>query len=577
MADFVAVLKKTIEGLGENSPDVREKVYQKARMTVGAKLAALNPPASPAVVERQRMALEEAIRKVEAEYAALEAEDEPDDVVEDPLDELDALFSSLSKPSVKPAAAAPRDNPAPRPATPAPAAAPVPRSVTAAAIAPAAAASSGAPATAASSDGFRSAQPQPAPAGRSYATPANDHGRDDEEFPDEQEDEEPAYENATYDGYAGYDDDTGTPGAARGSDDPSTEAIAPDDRRFGTAQRGSPEMPRDRSGLIKIAAGVAAALIVFGGLGYGLWANGDRIAAMFGGDEVAEVAPAPQPAPVAAEPAPAEDEAEEEVAAVAPAPDAAPPAAAEATDEATDGDAAPKFTQRLTPDGSEVDDGPANGAPLIGEGTSVAAATQVAPPAPTTAAPATETAVPVGQRAIFYEERTSVAQGSAEPGATVWSLIQESPGNDLPPEPAIRAEASVPGRNIQLRMTIRRNADKSLPASHIVELIFITPENFAGGAIDNVLRMTMKENEESAGSALAGMTAKIADGFFLLALNDEKQARDANTALLRRQNWIDVPIVYKSGRRALMTMEKGVPGEQVFEQALRAWQEADSG
>ena len=188
-----------------------------------------------------------------------------------------------------------------------------------------------------------------------------------------------------------------------------------------------------------------------------------------------------------------------------------------------------------------------------------------------------ETAVPVGQRAIFYEERTSVAQGSAEPGSIVWSLVQESPGGDLPPEPAIHAEASIPGKDIKLRMTIRRNADDSLPASHIVELIFITPDNFDGGAIDNVLRMTMKQTEEAAGNPLQGIPAKIADGFFLIALNDDKPAADANTALLRRQNWIDVPIVYKSGRRALITMEKGIPGEKVFEQALTAWQNASSG
>ncbi|WP_187968683.1 hypothetical protein [Aquibium microcysteis] len=564
MADFVAVLKKTIEGLGETTPDVREKVYQKARMTVGAKLAALNPPASPAVVDRQRKALEEAIRTVEAEYAALEAEDEPEPEVEDPLDELDALFSSLSKPPVKAAPAAPREDPAPRPVTPAaPAAAPAGK---VAAQAGAASAAVAPPAAAAARDGFRQAQPQPGPAARAYAEP-EPRPRDDEDLPFDPADEEPAFGQA--DAYAPYEEDA--PPAAR-DDDPLTDDLADDDRHYGQA-RAPNEHSRGRSGLVKMAAGAAAALIVFGGLGYGLWANQDAIGSLFGGDDVAAVTPAPQPAatPAPAEPEPAEEQ-EEEIAAVSP----APPATDEAADDAPADETTPKFTQRLTPDGSEVDDGPAGGVPLIGEGTSVAAATQAAPP-PSAAAPAPDTAVPVGQRAIFYEERTSVAQGSAEPGATVWSLIQESPGNDLPPEPAIRAEATVPGRDIQLRMTIRRNADKSLPASHIVELIFITPENFAGGAIDNVLRMTMKETEESAGSALAGMTAKIADGFFLLALNDEKQARDANNALLRRQNWIDVPIVYKSGRRALMTMEKGIPGEQVFEQALRAWQDADSG
>ena len=545
MADFVAVLKKTIEGLGETTPDVRAKVYQKARTTIGAKLAALNPPAPPVVVDRQHKALEEAIRKVEADYAALEAAVEIEE--EDPLDELDALFSSLSKPAAK-VAAAPREAPVARPAPPTPVAAPPSKAAAQASTAPAAiAASTAAPAAAASMDAFRPVKTAPGPSPRGLTPVPND--------PEPELDEDPEYDHdydERADAYAAYDDPAGR------DRDPLAGAMMADDRRFSAARPSPVEPSGSRSRMIKIAAGAAAVLIVVGGV----WASQDRIASLFGGDDIAAVNPGPDAVPVAV------DE-EEDIAAVV------PDAIEEGDAESPETDATPKFTQRLTSDGSEVDDGPANGAPVIGEGTSMAAATQAA--APETTAPASETAVPVGQRAIFYEERTSVAQGSAEPGATVWSLIQESPGNDLPPEPAIRAEASVPGRDIQLRMTIRRNADKSLPASHIVELIFITPQNFAGGAVDNVLRMTMKETEESAGSPLTGMTAKIADGFFLLALNDEAQARDANNALLRRQNWIDVPIVYKSGRRALMTMEKGIPGEQVFEQALRAWQDADSG
>ncbi|MFN3546171.1 MAG: hypothetical protein ACK4U0_01665 [Mesorhizobium sp.] len=560
MADFVAVLKKTIEGLGETTPDVREKVYQKARLTIGAKLAALNPPAPAAIVDRQRKALEEAIRVVEAEYAAIEAVIEDEE--EDPLDELDALFSSLSTP---PAKAPAREAPAPRPVPPAPAPAHPSRAAAQASMAaPAIAAAPTVPA-AGSMEGFRPVQPVPVQASRGFAPAARNPAPAEEAYPDyEQEEDERAFESAD-----AYDDPYDDPAGIERDDDPLAGSVVADERRFGDARPARLEQGRDRSGLVKIAAGAAAALVVFGGLGYVFWTNQDGIGSLFGGGDVAAVNRPAETAPAPAEPVVVDEE--EEIAAL--------PAAREAAngdrDSAPATDAAPKFTQRLAPDGSEIDDGPGSGSPMIGEGTSVAAATQ--PAAPETAAPASETALPVGQRAIFYEERTSVAQGSAEPGATVWSLIQESPGADLPPEPAIRAEASVPGKDIQLRMTIRRNADKSLPASHIVELIFITPDNFAGGAIDNVLRMTMKETEESAGNPLVGMTAKIADGFFLLALNDEKQARDANNALLRRQNWIDVPIVYKSGRRALMTMEKGIPGEQVFEQALRAWQEADSG
>lgn len=183
----------------------------------------------------------------------------------------------------------------------------------------------------------------------------------------------------------------------------------------------------------------------------------------------------------------------------------------------------------------------------------------------------------VGQKAIFYEERTNVAQGSAEPGSVVWTVVQESPGGDLPPEPAIRAEATIPGKDIQLRMTIRRNADKTLPASHILEMIFLTPDGFEGGGIENILRVALKSSEQDAGNPLIGIPAKIADGFFLVALDDTKAGMDANLNLLRRQNWIDVPVVYKSGRRALFTLEKGIPGEKVFEDAMKSWQEKAAG
>ena len=310
----------------------------------------------------------------------------------------------------------------------------------------------------------------------------------------------------------------------------------------------------------------AVLLAVIAGGGYGIWLNRDAFGSLFGlggGSQTAETTPLVTPEETPAADAPAEQ--------------------AET----------PKLTQRLNTDGAETDPGPANGSATVGEGTSVATLTQppgVNPPmsglpeAPAdtaaaegqeaipgatedaAAAPAADTpadpALAVAQKAIFYEERTSASEGSAEPGTTVWSLVQESPGGDLPPEPAIRAEAVIPGRDIKVRMTIKRNADQSLPASHIIEMIFITPEGFPGGGVDNILRVAMKGSEQEAGNPLIGIPAKIADGFFLVALNDSKAETDANLTLLRRQSWIDIPVVYKSGRRALFTMEKGVPGDQ---------------
>ncbi len=125
MADFVAVLKKTLDGMGETTPAIRQRVYEKARATVAAKLAAISPPPPPSVAERQRRALEDAIASIEKGYAANS----------DPLAELEDVFASLKNPQPKvleqptvktgawpkatPAPAAPRPA-APRSADPSP-------------------------------------------------------------------------------------------------------------------------------------------------------------------------------------------------------------------------------------------------------------------------------------------------------------------------------------------------------------------------------------------------------------------------------------------------------------------------
>jgi hypothetical protein len=317
---------------------------------------------------------------------------------------------------------------------------------------------------------------------------------------------------------------------------------------------------------------------VIAGAGYAVWINRDDFADMFGGAAPVETASEPgepeQDVPAqddlaSAEPATQEPGAGEDN----------PPAEAAPGPEGPE----PKFTQRLMPDGSEVDEGPAGGPAQIGEGSSIASAAQNGAGAEQDAAAATgaenEPApennaigqIAVGQRAIFYEERTSTAQGSAQTGSIVWSLVRESPGGDLPPEPAIRAEATIPESDLQLRMTIRRNGDDTLPASHIIEMIFLTPDGFGGGGINSVTRIAFKETEQAPGNPLMGIPARIADGFFLVALSDTPAEAEANLALMRRQSWIDIPLVYQSGRRALITLEKGTPGDRVFDEALRAW------
>ena len=69
MAEYYAVLKKAVSGMEGAAGDVRRTVYDKARNALIGQLKAIDPPLSTSEISRQRLELEEAIRRVEREAA----------------------------------------------------------------------------------------------------------------------------------------------------------------------------------------------------------------------------------------------------------------------------------------------------------------------------------------------------------------------------------------------------------------------------------------------------------------------------------------------------------------------------
>jgi hypothetical protein len=86
-----------------------------------------------------------------------------------------------------------------------------------------------------------------------------------------------------------------------------------------------------------------------------------------------------------------------------------------------------------------------------------------------------------------------------------------------------------------------------------------------------VPRVVFKPSEDARGQPLIGASARVADGFFWIALSGVDSDVRLNLGLLRDRIWIDLPLVYESGQRAILTIEKGAPGERAFERALTAW------
>jgi hypothetical protein len=208
----------------------------------------------------------------------------------------------------------------------------------------------------------------------------------------------------------------------------------------------------------------------------------------------------------------------------------------------------PKIADRLDPGGQQAPSQPPGGT-----------------------SPGTSPAAAVAQRVVLYEEDPAEPQGKRFVGSAIWRTETVSPGPGRSPELAVRADIEIPERKISMTWSLRRNTDQSLPASHTVEVMFKLPADFSSGSISNVPGILMKQTEQTRGVPLAGLAVKVTNGFFLIGLSSVDTDRERNIQLLKERAWFDIPVVYTNNRRAILALEKGSPGERAFADAFKAW------
>src|SRR6267143_1579412 len=185
----------------------------------------------------------------------------------------------------------------------------------------------------------------------------------------------------------------------------------------------------------------------------------------------------------------------------------------------------------------------------------------------------TDQVAPVAQRVVLYDEDPADPKGKQYVGSVIWRTEQIKAAGGQNADIAVRADIEIPDRKFKMTMSFRRNTDTSLPASHTAELTFILPPDFTGGGVGNVPGILMKSNEQARGTPLAGLAVKVTDGFFLVGLSNVDSDRARNLQLLKERSWFDVPLVYVNQRRAIIAIEKGAPGERAFNDAFAMWGE----
>lgn len=573
MADYYPVLKKTVAALPENTGAARREIYQRARKAIVAQLKAYDPPLSPSEITAEQLRLEESIRKVEAEAAR------------------ETLgFSAAQQPVATPRPAAP-----PPAATPQPAARPAaPQAAAPARPAPAAPTAAAARPTVAAEpprDTLKSAIEEARKLGEAadQASRSARSALEDEPAPAAPHKREPTLgaEPSLRTAPMAADEEERRPLAGSRGSRASGRDMGP--------SRGPSPLPLDadmRPSRLPALLGGLALLLVVVGIGAVTYSQRETLLGLFSSDDSA---PAPSRQATDTGPAPTGNGAD------------TTPASRKDTARLLDGpapDARAVTTTRITPNGPQTDtlaptdadsgvrtvepQTPASqqaDSETTEEPEAAATAEDLAVETPadalpqqdtrTAAAPAqpdptASTEAPVAQRAILYEEGpTAGSAGQASAGRAVWSVAQETV--DGRAETVLKMRIEVPDRNIAANLTLKPNRDETLPASHLLEVQFELPEGFSGQGVADVPGLVMKTTEEARGDALIGASVKVADGYFWVALSNLPDEQERNLMLLRDRGWIDIPMLYENGKRAILTLEKGTPGSRAVQQATDAW------
>jgi hypothetical protein len=546
MADYHPLIARAVEGLGASSGEARRALYERARAALVGQLRGIDPPLSEADITRERLALEDAIRKVEAE-AVRRSRNEPR-----PSPSLRPAPRPPAQPSPPPPAAPPpppprRDRPSPPPFGEAPPPRQdsrqdlrqdprqdlrpdTQRNEPPPLLGPDEPASPPTPPTArnrllnartspVSRDGLKglrgvvnevddlgSASAQAARSARdtrdSYGSPSPQRYADDDapqprgrvepRFADDDADilEDAPQLRSLEPSYHMEDEDAAfPPPGARGSPREHDEHYE------------EPRPPRSYRGLARLAVLV----IILGGVGATVtwqWPNIQHAYQFFSHLRARQTQSAQAPT------------------------------------------AEPKFSGRVPQD--------------QGGGTAAGPSSGQAGPA-------------VAQRVVLYQEDPNNPQGKQYVGSAVWRTETVSPGTGLAPELEVRADIEIPEQHMTITWTLRRNTDQALPASHTIEIMFNVPPDFPGGGVANVPGVLMKESEQARGTPLAGLAVKVTNGFFLIGLSAVDADLQRNLQLLKTRPWFDIPIVYNNGGRAILALEKGPPGDRAFADAFAAW------
>lgn len=175
-------------------------------------------------------------------------------------------------------------------------------------------------------------------------------------------------------------------------------------------------------------------------------------------------------------------------------------------------------------------------------------------------------------RAVLYEE-VADKPPKAILGTVSW-ILQSEAGIAHPGSASrYRAQVKFP-EMMTLDFTFSQEANGPLSGSILIEVKIDGPQD--GRFVNEGGVLLLKDRESVRATPLAAIPVAVSPGHFIIGTSTNPKATITNFNLLDTKNWIDYPIKYSNGQRAIVTFERGEYGGRVIKEVFRQWKLHDA-
>jgi hypothetical protein len=179
-----------------------------------------------------------------------------------------------------------------------------------------------------------------------------------------------------------------------------------------------------------------------------------------------------------------------------------------------------------------------------------------------------------GRAAMLIATADNPQKPVASLGSTTWSLIPPMSGQ--PVTVAVKAEADIPDLKMRATMTLRKNTDPMLQATHTIDLKFSFSYGAAITGFRDVGLPQMRKEDSTVADTLTSVRVKISDTYFLIALAKGDTHTARNLDLMKTRASFDFPLLLNDDRIAKVVFQKSPEGQAMLHKAFEAWNAAVS-